>query len=76
MGLEKAIKSGEEKRKQYQGSKIYASGCRNHGSCSWCLGARQHKNNKRLEGSKQELDEYNLSASENPEADFFMYYKF
>ena len=43
MGLEKAIRSGKEHRKEYRGSKAFDSWCRNHGKCSWCRRCRQHK---------------------------------
>lgn len=36
MGLEKSIQSGRERRKPFRGSKVWDSGCRNHGSCSYC----------------------------------------
>ncbi len=52
MGLEKAIKHKKEKRKPYRGSKAASCQCRNHGSCSWCLSNRTHKNRKRLLKSK------------------------
>ena len=64
MGLEKSIKSGKEKRNPYRGSKKYSGECRNHGGCSWCMSARQHKNNRKLESTKQKLDEQTLSDSE------------
>ena len=47
MSLDKAIKSGKEKRKPKRGSKAVDSSCDNHGSCPWCQGNRKHKNEKR-----------------------------
>lgn len=46
MGLEKAIKSGKEKRKEYNGSKSWDRTCRNHGSCGRCKKDRIHKYKK------------------------------
>lgn len=37
MSLDKAIASGKEHRKPYQGGKAYCQSCRNHGGCTWCL---------------------------------------
>jgi hypothetical protein len=34
-------------RRDYTGSKRFSNGCRNHGSCPWCQGNRQHKNARR-----------------------------
>lgn len=53
MSLEKAIKHKKEKRKPYKGAKAVDCQCRNHGTCSWCLGNRIYKNKKR----KQKVDE-------------------
>ena len=36
MGLEKAIKSGKEHRKEYHGGKAVDPTCRNHGGCPTC----------------------------------------
>lgn len=47
MSLDKAIKHGKEKRKQYFGSKAVDATCRNHGSCPACEGSRNHKNRRR-----------------------------
>jgi hypothetical protein len=41
--LDKAIKSGREKRKAYKGSKSVDATCRNGGSCPYCKGSRKHK---------------------------------
>jgi hypothetical protein len=58
MSLEKAIKHGKEKRKQYRGSKAFDHSCRNHGSCSWCEGNRKHSSIKRLESNKSKLKDF------------------
>lgn len=57
MSLDKAIKHKKEKRKPYRGSKAFDCSCRNHGTCSWCLDNRIHKNKKRLLKSKEQLKE-------------------
>lgn len=46
MSLNKAIKSGKEKRKPYRGAKACSKRCRNNGSCSYCESNRTHKNRK------------------------------
>lgn len=48
MSLNKAIKTGKEKRKEYRGAKAVACTCRNHGSCAWCLSNRTIANQKRM----------------------------
>ena len=52
MSLDKAIASGKEHRKPYQGGKAYCQSCRNHGGCTWCLSNRTHKYNKKIEAMK------------------------
>ena len=47
MSLDKAIKYGKEKRKQYRGGKACDPMCRNHGGCTWCRDGRLHKHKKR-----------------------------
>lgn len=42
MSLDKAIKHGKEKRKQYTGARAVDPSCRNHGSCDWCKENRLH----------------------------------
>ena len=48
MSLDKSIKSGKEHRKPYRKAKAVSSQCRNHGSCEWCQGNRQHKHKKKM----------------------------
>lgn len=48
MSLDKAIKSGKEKRKPYRKAKSYDSSCRNHGGCPWC------ENNRRFQEMKEQ----------------------
>lgn len=47
MSLDKAIKSGKEKRKDYRRSGKTDKTCRPHGGCPFCLSNRMHKHNKR-----------------------------
>lgn len=49
MGMEKAIASGKEHRKEYYGSKAIDKTCRCGGSCEWCRSNRFYKNKKRLQ---------------------------
>ena len=58
MGLEKAIKHGKEKRKQYRGSKAFDHTCRNHGSCSYCKDNRLFSDKKRKYSIDEEYDEF------------------
>jgi hypothetical protein len=41
--LDKAIRSGKEKRKPYKGAKSHCRGCRNHGGCDYCRNNRTFK---------------------------------
>lgn len=58
MGLNKAIKSGKEKRKEYRRSKTFDSSCRNHGSCGYCEGNRTHFDKKARQAAEEEIEEY------------------
>ena len=53
MGLEKAIKSGKEHRKEYRKSKVFDTTCRNHGGCSYCRRNRTHCNDVRATQAHQ-----------------------
>jgi hypothetical protein len=57
MSLDKAIKNGKEKRKQYRRSKLIDHTCRNHGSCSWCEENRKYGNHKRDQSAKDKLED-------------------
>ena len=57
MGLEKAIKSGKEHRKEYRGAKSIDRYCRNNGGCPWCEGNRNYQSKKLKEKIKSELKE-------------------
>ena len=55
MSLEKAIKHGKEKRKQYYGSQAFDHSCRPHGSCPYCENNRKFFDKKaRVRANKQE----------------------
>ena len=49
MALDKAIKSGKEKRKPFRKAKAVSHTCRNHGSCSYCRGNRLVSNRRLAE---------------------------
>lgn len=65
MSLEKAIKYGKEKRKEYRGSKRFDHSCRNHGNCGYCQSNREHSDNKRAYSVDEQLDEFFDESSEN-----------
>ena len=58
--LDKAIKSGKEKRKPYIGAKAVSLQCRNHGGCEWCRTNRLKKDMVKEERMKAELKEYEV----------------
>lgn len=58
MSLDKAIKSGKEKREEYRGAKAIDCTCRNHGSCAWCLGARLHSTKRQYGKLEDQEDEF------------------
>ena len=58
MALDKAIKSGKEKRAPYRKSKAFDRTCCNHGSCSYCEGNRLHSGKKSEEATKGQEDEF------------------
>ena len=64
MSLEKGIDHGKEHRKQYYGSKAIDRTCRNHGTCSWCLKNRTHKNKVREQRLEDMLEEYMEESEE------------
>lgn len=57
MALDKGIKYGKEKRKDYRGSKAIDCSCRNGGSCTWCRGNRGYKNKKREISADEKVKE-------------------
>lgn len=60
MGLDKAIKSGKEHRKEYRGAKACDKTCRNHGSDDWAKDNRLYRANRLKEKAKQDLEEMDL----------------
>ena len=46
MSLDKAIKHGKEKRRQYHGCKSFDRSCRNHGGCDYCKNSRTYQARK------------------------------
>ena len=64
MSMEKAIKSGKEKRKEYTGSKAIDHACRNHGSCDWCKENRMIHSLKEEERTRYELENFDIMSSE------------
>lgn len=42
MSLDKVIKQGKERRKQYRGVKAYCKMCRNYGNWDYCRENRLH----------------------------------
>lgn len=59
MSFVKAIKYGKEHRKEYHDSRAVDSTCRNHGTCPWCLGNRQHNSKKRESKLIEQLKDLN-----------------
>lgn len=57
MSLDKAIKHGKEKRKEYFGSKAIDCSCRNHGDCPWCESNRQYSDKKRRNAADEQIRE-------------------
>ena len=55
MGMEKAIASGKEHRKEYHGAKGMCKSSRNGGSGEWCGRKRKYKNLKKLQ---EPIDKY------------------
>lgn len=61
MSLDKAIKHKKEHRKPFRGAKAYTCACRNHGTCSWCIGNRtlfDAKARAALDGQEEEFYGY------------------
>ena len=55
MSLNKAIESGWEHRKPYQGAKAVDKHCRNHNFCPYCRNNRLYSSKKALEAAKQKM---------------------
>ena len=63
MSLDKAIKHGKEKRRQYTGARAIDPSCRNHGSCDWCRANRLHASKVQNEIADAKLNEYEKGDS-------------
>lgn len=63
MSLDKAIKHGKEKRRQYTGARAINPSCRNHGSCDWCRANRLHASKVQNEIADAKLNEYEKGDS-------------
>ncbi len=55
MSLDKAIKSGAERRAPYFGSGRFDRTCRNHGKCPYCANNRKHPQ-KKIDLTLKELE--------------------
>ena len=64
MALNKAIKHGKEKRKEYHGSKAIDPTCRNNKGCPVCEGNRTYQERKFLEMSDSIMKEYEEAYTE------------
>lgn len=58
MSLEKAIKHGKEKRRPYYGSARFDHGCRNHGSCKYCMCNRTFSTRRARAKTEDQIDEW------------------
>ena len=65
MSLDKGIKHGKERRKQFRGVKAYCKMCRNHGGCDYCQDNRLHSDKKRLERLKDLSEELHITDKQN-----------
>lgn len=59
MSLDKAIKHGKERRRQYREgeAKLSCSACRNHGWCDHCQRQRTHNSRRRVEAVARTQDD-------------------
>jgi hypothetical protein len=58
MSLDKAIKHGKEKRKEYRGSARWDCTCRNHGSCGYCENNRTIFDKRARAKTEGQVDEW------------------
>jgi len=58
MSLDKAIRSGKEKRKEYRGSARFDCTCRNHGSCGYCQSNRTIFDKRARAKTEGQVDEW------------------
>lgn len=63
MSLDKAIKHGKEKRKEYRKiAQQVDPSCRCHGGCEWCLGNRLHKYRKKEKEMLDKLKDWEYNS--------------
>jgi 5-methylcytosine-specific restriction endonuclease McrA len=55
--LDKSIQHNKEYREEYRKAKRFDRSCRNHGSCPYCQGNREHSNKKRELSAKEKEKE-------------------
>lgn len=59
MGMEKAIASGKEHRKEYfKKCEQVDKSCRCHGGCQWCLDNRMYHDNREKEKMLDKMKEW------------------
>ena len=58
MSLDKAIRFGKERRKEYRDSRRFDCSCRNHGSCSYCRSNRTIFDKRARSRTDGQEDEY------------------
>jgi hypothetical protein len=58
MSLDKSIKSGKEKRREYRGAKKIDHTCRNHGSCSYCRDNRLYSKKIKHIDAIEQIEEH------------------
>lgn len=58
MSLDKAIKHGKEKRKEYRGSASFDGSCRHGGRCTYCSGNRLFFDRKARSKTEGQVDEW------------------
>jgi hypothetical protein len=56
--LDKAIKHGKEKRKEYRKSQAFDRSCRHGGSCSYCSGNRVFASKRRAPADFETQENY------------------
>lgn len=62
--LDKAIKHGKEKRKEYRKSQAFDRSCRHGGSCSYCSGNRVFASKRRAPADFETQENYVMAELE------------
>lgn len=62
--LDKAIKYGKEKRKEYRKSQAFDRSCRHGGSCSYCSGNRVFASKRRAPADFETQESYAMTEFE------------